>query len=379
MSTWLPICPSSPEFSGPYELVEVDIPVSINTGNQALQTERGPDRRVWFNRATDDVVHEDLCENRSFAAIVSDFDGVIVDSEGPYGYFAVSWRALFREAGIQGSDEELEALRKLVYGWRNDLNTSVSLMIERIISGRSKDGGALTEIEKEKLRQLIDVSVLYKWSEFMDWLIAGDSLGENVVRIIADRKEQIGKAILEEDPARVLTLAPILPGVKDFFEALPPDVIVALASASRVETTIRPILEAHAKVGNEWLLARFNGLIFGEGDYCGYSKPHRRFYEYATLRVGTALYDRGMLPPGGLTVSDMLYIGDVIARTKVGDLPMTRKGMHHIVFQRGKDTNAFGPRAAVVSDFLALLDVAGSRNIIDNITLRRLALTLQIR
>lgn len=366
MTTWLPLRPSDPERSGGYDLVEVDVPLG-----------KGPLKKIWYHDETGDVVHEDLSDERRFAAIIMDLDGLIIDSESPTGYFSVCWRALFREAGIKGTDEGLEILRRLVYRWEDDLLTSVTRMVSRIEQGVDTEGGALFPKEKQELDKLITDNVLYRWGVMTDWFDFGDDIHDHdvVSTIVADRKEQIGQAMLMEDPSRVLKLAPILPGVKKLFEAIPTHIIIALASASRVET-IMSILEAHAKVGNGFLLERFNGFIFGEGDYGGNTKPHRRFYEAAGFCVGVALHDRGMIPPGGLAVEDMLYIGDVIARTTVGDISMTRKGMYHIVLQQGMDINAFGPRAAVVSDFPALLDMVGGKESINNATLRRLALTL---
>lgn len=375
MSTYLAIRPNNKEVSGGYTLVEEDTPVAIRPDSRRpVRLTSGNPLRIWFKESTGDVVREELRSPCPFQALIFDADGTLFESEGPKGFFATAWRALQKEAGMMESDDRLDSIRKLVYRWERDLPTSTFRMMERIRRGKNISGETLPTQDRHALAKMFDSKTIRRWAEQIG-LPVGEKISTSIPRIWADRKEQIGAEMLQEDPQRVVELAPIRPGAQEVFRRM--HGIKALASASRRDTTLMPILEAHAKTGNGWLLNGLNGLVFGEGDYAEHCKPERGFYEHAAYRVGYALHESGRLPPGGLAVANMLYVGDTIAKSPTVDAPGTRKGMSHIVLQPGRHVDDNGPLSAVVSDMQALAEFSDTpMRKITNTTLQRLKLTL---
>lgn len=375
MSTYLAVRPNRKEEVGGYTLVEEDIPVAIRPDSRRpVRRTVGNPLRIWFRELTGDVIREELRPIRPFQAILFDADGTLFESEGPEGFFATAWRALQKEAGMVESDDRLDSIRKLVYSWKRDLPTSAFRMMKLIRRGKTISGENLPTPDRHALAKLFDSKTLRRWAEQIG-LPVGVRISTSISRIWADRKEQIGAEMLREDPSRVTELAPIRPGVQEVFRRM--HGIKALASASRRDTTLMPILETHAITGNEWLLNGLNGLVFGEGDYEGYCKPEREFYEQAAYHVGYVLHESERLPPGGLAVADMVYVGDTIAKSTIIDAPGTRKGMSHIVLQPGRHVDDYGPLSAVVPDMQVLAEFADTpMRKITNPTLQRLKLTL---
>lgn len=342
--------------------------------------------RLWVDKRTGAYVEEEMLGvPRAFKIVAFDLDGLLVDSERKGGYFDTCWNALYRDARIEGTDEEITALRKRVYRWDagSTLPSATVAMLKRITDRVDIEGNPLTDKEVQTLTRLFDPATLLRWAAenktINDRLDYGNPVTDRVVDIIADRKEQIGMQLLADNPHLVRYLAPFKQGVADFFRALPKEVIVAIYSGSRVETTILPILRAHVASDNGWLLDRVGSYIIGEEAMLGLAvKPERRYYELATIFLGQLLYAQGKIPPGGIKFNDMLFIGDTIARSATPDAPTTRKGMHHIVISEQMRRVNLGPLIAVVADFSVLMTVLNqSPAQIENSTLRRLAYTLQ--
>ena len=310
---------------------------------------------IWYNNVTKDVIREELGDrNKPFKEVVLDFDGTFIDSEGEGGYFAVCWRRLFRDAGMTESDKDLASLRHKIYIWNGTLERSTLDMVGRIQEGVGRDGTLLQPDEHSALKKLIEPDTILRWAQMNKRDYGPNPLGHSA-EIIADRKEIMGKQLLAYNPSLVLQLAPFTPGSVDFIKAIPDDVIVGIASGSRVETTILPILKAHAIMGNPFVLKRVGPLIAGEDNLLGnHAKPHRRYYEAALITIAQILKGEGKIPPGGIEVRDIVYIGDRIAKGSELDMPSTRKRMSHVAINAGPKTNNLGPFAAVASDFSAL-------------------------
>ncbi len=368
------------------ELTPVEISLKVSVGKYLpvgilVPTGGGGQlEKIWWNPETRGQVRERGDCRGPFSMVVTDFDGTLVDTEGINGFFAVCWRALFREAGIEGSDDALEALRRKSYSWEGTLPASVRGMIERIQSGVDRNGVQLDVSEQTALARLIEPDRLRRWARINEKDDGSDVLTQ-APDIIADRKEQIGADLLASNPSLVRQLAPFTPGSVKFMRAIPPDVLVGIASGSRVKTTILPILQAHAYLGEGFILDRVGPLIVGEDNLIGRArKPDRRFYEHAIITMARMLHEAGRIPKDGILARDILYIGDRIARTADIDAPLTRKGVSHLVINAGNVARDPGPFIALAPDFLALMgQLRKPHNDIQNPIVARLANTLNLQ
>lgn len=353
---------------GPYRLVREEIPI--------LPHKLGT--RIWWDPTTENIVEEERdCDSQPFAMLMFDGDGTLLDTEGPYGYFAVCWRKLYQEAGIQGTDRELDGLRRRVYKWKGDLPTSARNMVARIQERMDTDGRTLAVDELHQLEKLLAPVTLARWASLNASDFESDPL-HRASNTIADRKERIGQELLAYNPLLVQTLAPFTPGAVDFLKKIPPNILVGIASGSRVGTTILPILKAHAAIGERYPLDRIGSLIVGEENLLGGQvKPHRRYYEDAVITAAHILHREGRIPPSGVRAVDILIIGDRIARTSVLDVPHTRKAIRHLVINAGDNEDNLGPLAAQVGSFSQLNALlAHTPSNLQNPILRRLALTI---
>lgn len=355
---------------GPYNLVAIMKP--LDTLGKLSKEE--PPILVWFNKETGQTIEQELvARDRPFKLILLDLDGLLIDSEGPDRYFAASWGGLFREAGIEGSNSELDALRKRVYVWERTLPISTGRMIQRIKKGIDRYGNPLSAEEKQMFQKLLDSQTLELWAR------KNGQTSRNPATIIANRKEQIGKDLLAKNPELVLELAPFKPGALEFVNSIPNDVLVAIASGSRVKSTVLPILQAHAAVGNPTLIDRVGNLIVGEDTLFGdESKPDRYYYTDAVITLARILKGENRIPAGGIRGKDIVYLGDVIARSPTPDVPLTRKTFSHIVIDPTINPETLGPFAAAAPSFTALIEeLSKPKEQIKNPIVARLASTLR--
>jgi len=317
----------------------------------------GPSERIWWD-GEGGVVHEgEARADYPFQVVYIDFDGTVVRSEERGGFFDAAWAAFLRRAGLSGSDDVLNALRSRVYRWRDDVGTSTADMLNRIERGIDVYGSPLMSEDQNKLSKLFGFSDGF----------------EDRASVIAEIKESIGAQMIKEDPRRVLELAPLSPGFPEFLHAIPPEVPVAIGSASRRRTIIDPILDAHdAITPGLHLRERFGGFMFGEEDVGRSRKPDRLFFERVAINTGRVLHREGRIPSGGIGVEDMVYIGD---RGDI-DVPSSRRMPHVIVSPR--PIGPLGRLTATVPDFPTLLEIAQNPEQIENTTLQRLARTLRV-
>lgn len=331
----------------------------------------GESRFVWVCSDTNSVIRERCEVGKPFKGIMLDSDGTMFDSEGGNGIFAVCWRELFKSAGIQGSDDYIDNLKKRIYLWDKTLPISVQDMIRCIDQGVDIHNIPLETDSWEASRKLLDPKNLRRWAAENGRDYGLDPL-KNSAAIIADRKEKIGIDILAVNPERVIQLAPFFPGVQEFVHKIPQRVPLAIASGTRIGT-IRAILEANAKMG---FVLGHDLAIVGEDTIImpGFSKPEGMYYQVAAA-TACLYFSRDGFPVINDT-QDIIFIGDTIAHSAIYDMPGDRK-MHHIVINTGENTQ-LGPLAVGVSNFLSLLETMQKPiDKIDNFTLKRLEMTLK--
>lgn len=345
--------PFVPEQDGPYRLVQVF---------QSLQRP-GQVERIWWDDQRSAKVREVMGRDHElFTFIYVDFDGTVVQSEQQGNFFDVSWAMLFREYGISGTTEQLAHLKKHVYLWRNDVGASTLDMLQRVENGRDVNGNILTPEVVGILQKLIRA-------------YPQDDL-KTIASILADRKENLGAAIVLNNPKIVEQLAPLTPGFIDFLHALPEDLPIAIGSASRRRTIIEPILTAHDRLHPEFqLMRRIKGFIVGEENSCGTAKPDDKFFDQMRWVSAHQLHRSGFKYNGRVFhVEDALFIGD----KAIIDVP-AKRSMHHLIVNPHDCTESYGPMTAVIPDFPALLAIArkpGAR-VFRNSTLQRIARTLR--
>lgn len=372
--------PAIPEQSGQYKLVRETRP---------LHDPEKPNGRIWFNPDTGDVVTEERVDGgRPFGAGIVDFDGTLVHSEFPGGFFDVRRSILMREAGISGSDNDLAVLMAGVYHWEGTFPVSVDSMVGRIQRRQGLDGRSLDERALEALDKLLHPKTLKRWAD-----LNGQSVEDphkSASEIITCALDRIGVEMLDHDPRIVSVIAPIMPGAEELVRSFSLDMPLCIASCSGREAIIKPILRAHAAAGQPLLWNHFTsapGYIVGVEDMGETPKPQRMFYEKAAWRLAHLLHRDRLIPPGGMSLGDAVFIGNPIGGRSfaggnvVPDLSMIRRNNMNFVSVGGDahDVNAYGPLTASVRDLSSLLVLMRSPEHITNITLKRLAHTLHIQ
>ncbi len=369
--------PAMPERSGPYALVRETRPLIAGARSNG---------RIWFNAETGDVVTEErVDERKSFEVGVVDFDGTLVNTEFPGGFFDARRFSLMQGAGIIGSDSHLAALMAHVYRWEGTFPVSVDSMVGRIQRRQGLDGRGLDESASEALNKLLHPETLKRWADLNGQVV--DDPTESAPDIIAHALDRIGVEMLDHNPEIVLKVAPFLPGAEDLVRAFPKDMPLCIASGSGREAIIKPILHAHAAVGRPFFYEHFKsppGYIVGEEDMGGTPKPQRMFYEKAAWCFAHLLHRDRLIPPGGMSLGDAVFIGNPIGGKSfaggnvVADIAMTRRNGMNFVSVGGdaRDVNTYGPLTASVGDLPSLLALVESPGQIANTTLRRLAHTL---
>lgn len=371
--------PVIPERSGPYELVRETRPLFAG---------KKPNSRIWFNPDTEDVVIEEREDkSRSFRVGFLDLDGFLVKTESPGGFFDARRTILMRDAGIRGSDKDLAALMARVYRWEGTFPVSVASMVDRIQRRQSLDGHSLDESASEALDRLLFAQMLNRWADLNGQDV--DDSRKSAPEIIACALDRIGVEMFDHDPGIVLDVAPIMPGAEDLVRAFPQDMPLCIASGSGKEAIIKPILRAHSAAGRPYLYDRFTrspGYIVGEEDTGGTVKPQRNFYERAAWHLAHLLHHDELIPQGGISLGDAVFIGNPIGGRSLAsgnaepDISMTRRnGMHFVSVGGASDVDAYGPLTVSVSDVPSLLSLMRSPEHCTNTTLKRLAHTLHFQ
>lgn len=348
-------------FNGPYELVAYEVQLKTNKS-----------QLVWFCPETGSVIHEACEGNRPYKGFMLDWDGTLVDTESPEGLFAVSWRELYRSSGIQGSDDDLDALKRKIYRWNRTLKVSVEDMLSRVGRGIDIYNNVLDDDMLRQAHKLLEPETHIRWAK-ENGRDYGQVPLKDPAAIIADKKEFIGKSLLEQDPARVKEVAPFIDGAMSFIHLIPGHMPLVIVSGSRVETTIRPILGAYEKLGiglgRDILLIGEDTIIPTEA-----AKPDGFYYQIAAAMAWRHLHleHKVITSP---EPQDLIFIGDTIAHSVIYDMPGDRI-MHHIVLG-ADESERLGPLASGAKDFRSLLHTLNRpMSEIDNFTLQRLALTL---
>lgn len=323
---------------------------------------------IWFDPRTRSTVRESFQhDNAPFKHILTDFDGFLVDTESPGHFFDEIWARTFQEAGLDGSVEQLSNLRWKVYEWRSDVVTSTQAMVTRIRTARDKNDQLLTSGDAYQLSLLLKQTTIDK---FQVALGEGYSHIHDPAILLAERKEQLGVQLLKSTPKRVLELAPLMPGVLEFLDSVPSEVILTIVSAGRRATILEPIMNAYSKLIPNFA-ARFTGMLFGEEDGGGHTKPSEEFIEKVRWNCAHRLHATGRIPHGGVSIHDTLMMGD-----KPLDTPAKRGGMHHITV--GKNPGHLGPLTSHSTDLYDLLASTRDKEAIKNdFTLRKLSHTLK--
>lgn len=347
--------------NGPYRLVAIE--QSLNDPKRV--------RCIWWD-GKGGVIKELLGkENDLFTLIYFDFDGTAVLSEKSGGFFDTDWAKLFNEAGIRGSVDQVSRLRWQVYQWERNVVTSTAEMLKRITNGVDIRGNRLPNSELGQLRNLFDQNTLGRWRALTQHHYQGKQ--PTIAEIIADRKEDLGEQLIRDNPKIVDQLAPLNPGFLAFLEALPKHIPVAIGSSSRAKTILWPILKAHDQLHPEChIIQRLGGLVFGEEDMHGHTKPDNMFFQALAINTAISHQRSGRIPPGMYyKVDDMLFIGDR------GDIDIPRKrSMDYLIISPNDRTRTYGPMTAIVSDFASILDMKSTGMATNNSTLQRLVKTL---
>ena len=231
--------PGQPRYDGKYELVRETF---------RLNGEKG---EIWFDPSSGGVVDVEVGNShRPYDLIVTDFDGSVLAENG---FYPARRLALCREAGINGPDVPILKLVDGVFQWEGTLERSHQAMIDRIRNARHKDGSNIPDDQASALNRLVQPEMLSRWSDATG--IPYDRSKESLACVQAARVEQIGIQMLEKNPICVVKLAPLQPGVENFFRMIPEDVPIAIASGTR-KATIRALLDAHAHSGHPFLKDR---------------------------------------------------------------------------------------------------------------------------
>lgn len=244
-------------------------------------------------------------------------------------------------------------------------------MTERIVNARRKDDSDLPDDQTSALNKLVQPEMLTRWADATS--IPYDGSTESIAGVQAARVEQIGIQMLEGDPRCVVNLAPLQPGVENFFRMISINVPIAIASGTR-KATIGALLDAHAQTGHPFLKDRVGTLIVSEED-SQTPKPERIFYDNALCSIGSILHSEGRILKGGMSVRDMLFIGDRVASGF--DAPLTRKGMDDMIINAGAPTS-LGPKIAVLSNFPSLITQLRASLKNHNPVIQKLARTITI-
>ena len=369
--------PALPERSGSYDLVRETRPLIAGAKS---------DSQIWFNPATGDVVTVEKADGkRPFQVGFLDFDGLLVDTEFFGGFFDARRFLLMREAEVSGSDNDLAALMARVYRWEGTFPLSVVSMVDRIQRRQSLDGHSLDESASEALGKLLYSKTLERWADLNGQDV--DNPYDSAPEIIARALDRVGVEMLNRDPNMVLDVAPIMPGAEELVRAFPHDMPLCIASGSGRETIIEPILRAHAALRQPLFWNRFTsapGYIVGEEDMGETAKPERDFYERVAWRLAHLLHHDGLIPPGGISLGDAVFIGNPIGGRRLAsgdaepDMSMPRRnGMRFVSVGGGAhEEDEYGPLTASVADMPSLLRLTESSQYCTNTTLKRLAHTL---
>ncbi|PIR99160.1 hypothetical protein COT87_01015 [Candidatus Collierbacteria bacterium CG10_big_fil_rev_8_21_14_0_10_44_9] len=322
---------------------------------------------IWcdpINRAK--VVESYTHDNYPFSLLLTDFDNFLVDTESKGKFFDHVWGLTFQEAGMEATVEELTDLRWKVYEWQSDVVTSTQAMMQRIAVSRDKFGNVLSSHDTNQLSLLMSKRVRDKFRSTLDDKFRNtDDPGV----LLAERKEKLGAELLIKEPRLVLELASLMPGVLEFLEATPNEVILAIVSAGR-RATLEQIMRAYSQVLPSFS-QRFTGMLFGEEDGDGYTKPSEGFINSVRWHLAHKLHDECRIPRDGISIHDTLMLGD-----KALDTPGNRGGMHHITV--GKYPGHLGPLTSHANSLYDLLRKIKDPQILrDDFTLRRLSYTFR--
>lgn len=317
------------------------------------------------------VINEPLANrNRPFRLVVADFDTTIVLTEGPGRFFYERRNVLFEEAGIIGDRNAHNALQTLVWRWDTDFVISVRGMLNRITQGVDISGDPLEREIQKQLLQLSDSENITRWAKHTEKERGVEQVNDTAV-IIAERLEQIGIEMLENNPERVHELAPFAPGVLELFRSLPSNVIIAIASGTRRKTILK-ILQAQAICGHNEVLDRVGNAIVGEGDTV-HRKPEHKFYEEAMWSLFDYIEAEGKATLRGIQVADIVFLGDYVDRK----LDVSPSRLHSAILITGDSKIVPGPLATAVLSIEYLLNQMDMPlNKITDSTLRRFWLTM---
>jgi len=336
--------------SGDYRMVH-------NDGHEAL----------WWNPNTRSKVCESYVhDNDPFNLLLTDFDGFWVDTERRGAFFDYVWGKTLQEAGLEGSIEELTTLRWKGYEWESDVKTSTIAWMNRIKVARDKIGKPYNSHDAYQLSLLLSQQARDKFRAAL-----GDQF-QNIDDpgiLLAERKEQLGAQLLCQEPRLVLVLASLKPGALEFLESIPDDVTLAIVSAGRRATILEPIMEAYSLVLPSFA-RRFKGMLFGEEDGGGHTKPSEGFITSVRWNLAHRLHDAGKIPLRGISIHNTLMLGD-----RALDTPVKRGGMHHITV--GQNPGHLGPLTSHASDLYHLLEkIRNPKITARDFTLRKLHNTL---
>lgn len=334
-------------------LTRPPMPQRVGDYDLVAHTVAGLQEEIYW-AGGDHVIHvEPWRDSRPYSAIFLDFDGTVVQTEGPGRFFYARRDELMRNLGVAGGNDELDVFQERVWRWEGDTVHSYAAMIMRIRDGIDREGNPLDEQTRTRLFPLTLVPF----------------------QQLADRAEEIGVEMLKRYPSRVFELAPLMPGAVEFVQEIPKGVSVGIISGSRVETTIKPILDAYAAVESPDLRDTICGLIVGEEDVPGYTKPDPEFYTRALISMAGKMRDAGKIPSGHIDVADIVFIAD-----RVGDfgLDVSPTRRHSVISVGVGDIEPPDPLSAVVADLPTLFTaVRHPLNMISSPVIKRLAHTLR--
>jgi beta-phosphoglucomutase-like phosphatase (HAD superfamily) len=336
------------------------IPVHVHDGASHVgpythwTTDKHSGVKTYFSGG-DAVIHvEPGRASMPYRFVITDFDGTVVQTEGPGKFFYERRNALMTEAGILATRQEMDALQDRVWRWEGDFSTSALHMVARIQAGKDRYGYPIGDSALVELKKIIDPHTLRMWVEKGNiGAYTDNELSSKAHEIIAWRLEQIGSEMLAADPQKVQTLAPFVPGAIDLLKKLPGSVPVAIASGSFRATTIHPILDAHARMGNPFLRDRVGDLIAGAEDV-KYAKPDPLFYMCAQIAIINRMRASGRFPNGGIRVADILFLGDTVGGS---GLDVAAKREHSVIIVNAGNIALPGPLAVVASDFNHLAEL----------------------
>ena len=323
---------------------------------------------IWWSDKVKGKIEVEPDRRGAFHIVALDWDGTIVQTEGENGFFAARRGQLLREAGST-------SVKFLERVWRWDCNTQTSVagMLQRIDDGTDIYGLSLSPGDRDEFKLVMRPDVVQDWAQKTGIPYqSGDRL--SVARIIAERLELLGVDILEKNPTAVLQLAPFMPGAKNFLRLLPSGVLRGVITGSRVDTVVKPILQAHASLGSDIGVFDF---IVGEEHVFGDVKPNRGFYLNAFAASAYQLHESGKIPRGGIDIEDMISIADKVGDGGLIDIAASRR--HSVIILGVGDRPSQGPLSVVVPDFPTLLeDIGRPLCQINSPVISRLAHTVRI-